>query len=209
MHKYLSAVAADQPARDCCSRQVCFSGVEVILPGYNASSARTDVSCRDRGNTCAFPVPKSWTVCSDIVLGRVNTNYGIGDWREVNEENENNIQFIESGKDSTQALQPTKQPLYLVALLVHFLVVFPRFQPIAFGRHDRKHLKRQNQLARFIPCLGFIHNDMRPFPSAVFKGIQQFSSLRRITHLTRGEREGHGCFCVGCNQMNFRCPSCS
>jgi len=84
------------------------------------------------------------------VLGRVNTNDGIGDERKMNEEHEHAIQFVESGEDTAKALKSTKQPFDLVALLVHRLVIVPRSQAITFGRHDGKHFKFQYQLARFI-----------------------------------------------------------
>jgi type I restriction enzyme S subunit len=40
----------------------------------------------------------------DFLLGRVNTNECIGDQREMNEEHENAIQFVESGEDTAKAL---------------------------------------------------------------------------------------------------------
>ena len=50
----------------------------------------------------------NWAVCFEIdgkfVLGRVNTNECIGDQREMNEEHENAIQFVESGEDTAKAL---------------------------------------------------------------------------------------------------------
>lgn len=41
-------------------------------------------------------------------LGRVNTNWGIGDQCEMNKEHENAIQFIEAREDTAKALQSPK-----------------------------------------------------------------------------------------------------
>ena len=51
-------------------------------------------------------------------LGPVNTNQRIHDKRKVDEEQENNIQFIESGEDTTKPLEAAKQSLDLIAFLV-------------------------------------------------------------------------------------------
>jgi hypothetical protein len=86
----------------------------------------------------------------------------------MNREHENAIQFIESGEVVEEAFQSPKQPFNLVTLLVHLLVIVPPTQAIAFRRYDRKHLKFQYQLTRFIAFIGFVHNDMRAFPAALF-----------------------------------------
>jgi len=127
----------------------------------------------------------------------------------MNEKHEHAIQFVESGEDPLKALLLTNQPFDLVAFFVHLLAIFPDTQAIAFRRHDWKHFKRQYQLARFIAFIGFVHDDMCPFPTSIFKGSQQFPSFRRITRLARRKREGHGCSGVGSNHVNFGCPACA
>lgn len=92
---------------------------------------------------------------------------------------------------------------------VQRFVIFPFPRAIALWRGGRNHLQHQSQLLGFVAFIGSIHNHMSPFPPTVFRGFQQFSSLRRITGLAGRKREVHGCFCVGCNHMNFCCPSCS
>ena len=57
-------------------------------------------------------------VLEHTVLGPVNTNQRIHDKSKVDEEQEHNIQFIESGEDTAKALEAAKQSLYLISLLV-------------------------------------------------------------------------------------------
>jgi hypothetical protein len=61
----------------------------------------------------------------------------------MNEEHENAIQFVESGEDSSKALQPTKQPFDLVAFFLQLLAIFPDTQAIVFRRQDWLHFKNQ------------------------------------------------------------------
>jgi hypothetical protein len=65
-------------------------------------------------------------------LGPVNTNQRIHDKREVNEELEYNIQFIEPREDTTKALEAAKQAFYLISFLVWLFVILPFCQAIAF-----------------------------------------------------------------------------
>ena len=89
-------------------------------------------------------------------LGPVNTNQRIRDERKVDEEHENNIQFIESREDTAKSFQSTKQPFYFISFLIHLFIVFPRCQSIRFRRNNRNHFKLQYQLQRLI---AFIESD--------------------------------------------------
>jgi hypothetical protein len=92
----------------------------------------------------------------------------------VNEEHENAIQFVESGEDSSKALQPTKQPFDLVAFFVHLLAIFPGTPAIAFGWYDGKHFKRQYQLAHFIAFIGFSMMTCVPSPPLFSRVFSSF-----------------------------------
>jgi len=59
-----------------------------------------------------------WVLAFPFLLGPVNTNQRIHNKRKVNEEEENNIQFIEPREDTTKALEAAKQPLYLISFFV-------------------------------------------------------------------------------------------
>ena len=76
----------------------------------------------------------------------------------MNKELENDIELIESRENPSKAFQATEQPLDLVALSVHFSVVFPNTQAIAFRRDNRCHTEIKDQLASFIAFIGFVHD---------------------------------------------------
>src|SRR5271166_3606795 len=82
-------------------------------------------------------------------LGRVNTKQEpecFHDQREVDEAQEDHIEFLEAREDAAEALQSAKQPLHLVAFAVHRLVELPRLQTIGTGWHDRNVAKIEHQL---------------------------------------------------------------
>lgn len=56
---------------------------------------------------------------------------------EGEEAEEEDIEFLESGEDSAEALQPSEPPLDLIALLVKRTVVLPRLDAVGLGRNDR------------------------------------------------------------------------
>jgi hypothetical protein len=59
----------------------------------------------------------------------------------VDEANEHHIELFESREDASKALLPTKQPLDLIAPLVHLAVVLPSSEAIALGRDDRNEVQ--------------------------------------------------------------------
>ena len=66
-------------------------------------------------------------------LGRVHTSESFDYEREVDEEGEYHIQFVEPGKDTAEALEAAKEPLHLIAFLIFLAVVRPRRGTIALG----------------------------------------------------------------------------
>ena len=66
----------------------------------------------------------------------------------MNKELKDDIKLIKSRENSTEAFQATKQSLDLVTFFVHFLVILPNAQAIAFWWDNRSHPKIKNQLVR-------------------------------------------------------------
>ncbi|GAB1719453.1 MAG: hypothetical protein NTAFB09_11840 [Nitrosospira sp.] len=93
-------------------------------------------------------------------LGRVNTTECFNDQSEVDEGNKHHIKFLEAGEDTPESLQSSEQSLNLVTPPIHSFVVFPRLNPIGFGRYYRDETKLQHQLPRFVPFVGSIHQQM-------------------------------------------------
>ena len=81
-----------------------------------------------------------------------------------------NIAFIKSRKNSAEVSQAPKQPLYLVAFFIHWLVVLPppkQLNDYALA-HDERHTKVKNELSCFIALVGPVHNNLCAFPSHSF-----------------------------------------
>jgi hypothetical protein len=108
---------------------------------------------------------KKWLVrCTyqqyNAKLGRVNTTECFNDQSEVDEGNKHHIKFLEAREDTPESLQSSEQSLNLVTPPIHSFVVFPRLNPIGFGRYYRDEAKLQHQLPRFVPFVGSIHQQM-------------------------------------------------
>jgi hypothetical protein len=58
---------------------------------------------------------------------------GLDDQGEVEESEENDIEFIEAGEDSAEAFESAEESLDHVALAVQGLVVLPRLQAVVAG----------------------------------------------------------------------------
>ena len=142
-------------------------------------------------------------------LGRVNTIQRLHDKGEVDKKHKDNIQFVEACKDSTKSFQLSKQSLYFVSLFIHFLVVLPRPQPIAFRWYNGLHPQIDYQLSGLIAFVGLVHDDLSPVPAIVFKGFHSLPACWRISNVARGQGKGH-CRCgIRRSHMNFRRPPCS
>ncbi len=60
-----------------------------------------------------------------FILGCVHTKQGISDQGEIDEKHVYYVELIESGKDSTVALQSSEKSFYLISLLVHLPIILP------------------------------------------------------------------------------------
>ena len=62
---------------------------------------------------------------------------GFDDEGEVEEAEEEDIEFLETGEDSAEAFESSEEPLDFVALFVESAVVFPGFDAVGPWRNDR------------------------------------------------------------------------
>jgi hypothetical protein len=125
---------------------------------------------------------------------------------EVEETEEEHVELLEAGEDSSEALQPAEEALDFVALLVEGAVILPWLDAVGFGRHHRDHAQRQNELASFIAFVGPVHQHRQAFRHRA-QIAQQFTSLRRIVRVTRRQGEGYGRSSIRGNHMNLGVPS--
>ena len=66
---------------------------------------------------------------------------------EVEEAEEEDIEFLEAGEDSAEPLlKSPEEPLDFVALLVEGAVVFPGLDAVGLWRNDRDHTQAKHQL---------------------------------------------------------------
>ena len=79
---------------------------------------------------------------------------GFDDKGEADESKEDDIEFIEAGEGSTEALEPAEEPLDFIALAVDGFVVLPWLQAVALGRHYRNKAEIQGQLPGLVVLLG-------------------------------------------------------
>ena len=114
--------------------------------------------------------------------------------------------FFESGKDSAEAFEPSKQPLYFIAFLVEVAIVLPRSEPIGLGRNHRNHAQVENKLPGFIAFVCPIHQQaaglrhLAQAPPAV-------PASRGIVIVTRRQAEDYCRSSIRGNQMNLGVPS--
>ena len=76
---------------------------------------------------------------------------------EVEESEEEDIEFLEAGEDSSEAFEPSEESLDLVALLVEGAVVFLRLDAVGLGRNHRHHSEAEHQLPGFVAFVGAIN----------------------------------------------------
>jgi len=82
---------------------------------------------------------------------------GVDDQDEIDEGEEDYIEFFESGEDAAGTLKTWKSSLDFVPLAVHGFVVLPRFDAIAVGRNQGDKAEIQRRLAGFVVLLGNLH----------------------------------------------------
>ena len=80
---------------------------------------------------------------------------------EVEESEEQNVEFLEAGEDSTEAFEAAEESLNLVALLVERAVILPWLDAVGLGRNDRDHAEAKHQLSGFVAFVGPIHRKRR------------------------------------------------
>ncbi len=69
---------------------------------------------------------------------------------EVEEAEEEDIEFLEAGEDSAKAFESPEEPLDFIALLVEGAVVFPGLDAVGLWRNDRDHAQAEHQLPGFV-----------------------------------------------------------
>ena len=89
---------------------------------------------------------------------------GFDDEGEVEEAEEEDIEFLEAGEDSAEAFEPPEEPLDFVALFVESAVVFPGLDAVGLWRNDRDHAQAEHQLPGFVALVGAIHQQRQAFP---------------------------------------------
>jgi hypothetical protein len=101
---------------------------------------------------------------------------------EVEEAEEEDIEFLEAGEDSTEAFESSEQAFDLVALLVESAVVLPRFDAVGLGRNDRDHAQAEHQLSGFLALVGAVHQHWQAFRHGPQFG-QQGAAFGRIVRV--------------------------
>ena len=84
----------------------------------------------------------------------------IGDERKVDEGDEHEVELLEPGEDTSEALESTEQPFDLIAPFVHFPVVFPRRDSSLLGWDDGDKSEIKRQLPRLVPLICTVHDEM-------------------------------------------------
>jgi hypothetical protein len=130
----------------------------------------------------------------------------LNDKGEVQESEEDHIEFLEAGEEAAEALQSTEEALNLVALLVESAVVLPGVQPVSLGRDNGKQSQLERELAGLVAFVGAVHHQGQPGGHRP-QCFEQRAALRRIMRLARREGEGYGCSSIRGNQMNLGVPS--
>src|ERR1700730_18925567 len=80
---------------------------------------------------------------------------------EVEEAEEEDIEFLEAGEDSAEAFESPEEPLDFVALLVESAVVFPGLDAVGLWWDDRDHAQAKYQLTGFVAFVGAIHQQRK------------------------------------------------
>lgn len=103
----------------------------------------------------------------------------------MDERHEHHVEFLEAGEDSSEPFESTKQSLYFITPLVHFLIVLPRFKPVGFGWHNGSEAKIKYQLSGFVSLVGLVHKHVMDMSGAIFAPAgEKFPTLWAITGLT-------------------------
>jgi hypothetical protein len=123
----------------------------------------------------------------------------------MNERQEYDVQFVESGEDSAESFESAKQEFDFIALSVHGLIVLPRREAVGFRRRDWDISQVERPLPGLITLIGTIHQQVDGRLSRPERQ-KQLPALRRIVGVSWREGEGYGCSGICSNQMNFGGP---
>ena len=91
----------------------------------------------------------------------VTLSEGFDDEGEVEESDEEYVEFLEPGEDPAEALEPSEQSFDLVALLVESAVVLPGFDAVGLGWNHRNHAQIKYQLPGFIAFVSAVHQQRK------------------------------------------------
>jgi hypothetical protein len=86
---------------------------------------------------------------------------GLDDKGEVEEGEEEHVEFLEAGEEAAEAFQPGEEPLDLIALLVESGVVLPWLDGVGLWGNDRA--QAEHQLSGLIALIGAVHQPRKAF----------------------------------------------
>ena len=131
---------------------------------------------------------------------------GFDDEGEVEEAEEEDIEFLEAGEDSAEALESSEEALDFVAFFVEGAVVFPGLDAVGLWRNHRDHAQAEHQLPGFVTLVGAIHQQRQAFwHRPQFR--QQGATFGSIVRMAGRQGEGYGRSSIRGNQMNLGVPS--
>ena len=121
---------------------------------------------------------------------------------EVEEAEEEDIEFLEAGEDSAEAFESPEESLNFVALLVASAVVFPGLDAVGLWWNDRDHAQAKHQLPGFVAFVGAIHQQRLTFPHRP-QFRQQGATFGSMVSMAGRQGEGYGRSSIRGNQMNW------
>src|SRR3990172_6227470 len=140
------------------------------------------------------------------ILGRLTLSEGLDDQSEVKESQKDNVEFIEAREDAAEAFASAEEPLDLVALAVHGVIILPGIQAIVAGRNHREEAKVQSQLERLVVRIGTVQDEIQRGGQRS-DAAQQLAAFDRVGGLARRESNGDGRSSIRGNQMHLGGPS--
>jgi hypothetical protein len=131
---------------------------------------------------------------------------GFDDEGEVEEDEEEDIEFLEAGEDSAEVFESTEEPLDFVAFFVEGAVVFPGFDRVGLWQNHRDHAQAEHQLPGFVALVDAIHQQRQAFRHRP-QFRQQGATFGSIVRMAGRQGERYGRSSIRGNQMNLGVPS--
>ena len=131
---------------------------------------------------------------------------GLDNQREVEEREENDVEFVEAREDAAKALEPLEETFDLIAFAVQSFVILPGIQAIAFGPNHGDIVEFQRQLPDFVVFLGPIHDQMQRL-GQWSDAAQQIAPRFGVGGLAGQKRETYRRSSIRGNQVNLGGPS--